>query len=347
MNIQALVEIYFKSTVRPIRILPLKGDASSRSYYRIELPRGTIPESMVLMELPGDPLASDEMTDNKAPLELPFLNIARYLREGGLRVPRVYLDAAEQGALLLEDLGDTLLFDKVKDAALAEQRAWYEAAVNLLVTMHRQMAPIPDGCLAGSRSFGRDLLRWELDHYREWGLEELRGSPLQATLRSRLDAAFDALAERISSLPNGFVHRDYQSRNLMVIGEVADKRNLAIIDFQDAFLGPRVYDLVALLNDSYVDLPSELQKELLCNYAAGMEIDCEELLVEFHLVTVQRKLKDGGRFVFIDRVKNNPAFLPFVENSFRKVKVSLDILPELFELREILNEMAPVFSNGS
>lgn len=113
------------------------------------------------------------------------------------------------------------------------------------------------------------------------------------------------------------------------------------IDFQDALLGPRVYDLVALLNDSYQEFDRAFVESRLGEYAAVAGIpDVGQLHAEFDLVTVQRKLKDAGRFVFIDRQKGNPSFLKFVEPTIKKVGGALARLaptdPDMAELRAVL-----------
>jgi aminoglycoside/choline kinase family phosphotransferase len=132
-------------------------------------------------------------------------------------------------------------------------------------------------------------------------------------------------------MPYGFVHRDYQSRNLMV--RVANQseqpeNKLVWIDFQDALKGPRVYDLVALLSDSYQEFDRPFIEARLDEFAraAGLENERANIGTEFDVVTVQRKLKDAGRFVFIDRVKKNPSFLRFVEPTILKVKRALERL---------------------
>jgi aminoglycoside/choline kinase family phosphotransferase len=277
------------------------------------------------------------------PTRLPFVDVAEHFALAGLRVPAIYLDAAKSHRLvLLEDLGDTLLLEKVGKADEPARRDWYGAAVELLSQVHQRLWPVPSTCIAASRRFDYDLLRWELDHYREWGAEALPGRALDATLRCRLDERFDALARAISELPLGFVHRDYQSRNLMVLGETASPENLAIIDFQDAFVGPRLYDLVALLNDSYVDLSMSLKEEMVSRYARLMGLSCDQAWEEFLLITVQRKLKDAGRFVFIDRVRGNPSFLRFVDASLCRVVEALSRLPQQRVLGEILCEVDPL-----
>src|SRR5262249_42342271 len=159
-----------------------------------------------------------------------------------------------------------------------------------------------------TRAFDEKLLRWELDHFREWGLDA-RDRALSPEDRAIFDAIADRLAGRIASWPRGFVHRDYQSRNLMVLAE--RDLSLAWIDFQDALLGPRVYDLVALLNDSYQTFDRSFIEARLDDFAAARGLDKagrEALGREFDVVTVQRKLKDAGRFIFIDRGTTNPSF---------------------------------------
>jgi aminoglycoside/choline kinase family phosphotransferase len=56
---------------------------------------------------------------------------------------------------------------------------------------------------------------------------------------------------------------------------------------------------------------------------------------------VQRKLKDAGRFVFIDRVKKNPGFLRSIPASLRYVREALGRRPDLADLHEVLAKHVP------
>jgi N-acetylmuramate 1-kinase len=124
---------------------------------------------------------------------------------------------------------------------------------------------------------------------------------------------------------------------------------LVWLDFQDALLGPRVYDLVALLHDSYQDLGDEFVRACLAEYGEQATLatpERESLEREFDRVTIQRKLKDAGRFVFIDRVKHNPAFLPYVKPTLHKVARTLDRLSaagdaDMGDLRALLRSVLP------
>jgi aminoglycoside/choline kinase family phosphotransferase len=299
-----------------VRLTKLKGDASSRSYYRVELesppPAGT-PRSLIAMRLPEEAKKSDERDGGETLAELPFVDVQRLLRARGIPVPEIFVDDTPGRVLLLEDLGDET-FEGRLSSEPERTAELYAQAVDLLALMHRACAQgEPGESIAFRRRFDRALLRWELDHFREWGLEALHGG-LGPGDRAAIDMRFEALAGELSRLPTGFVHRDYQSRNLMWAG--GDR--LTIIDFQDALQGPTPYDLVALLCDSYVALDEPLQTAMIERYARAMGMDEPELerfAGSFWRVAVQRKLKDAGRFVFIDRVRGNPDFLRWYPQS--------------------------------
>jgi aminoglycoside/choline kinase family phosphotransferase len=316
----------------------LKGDASSRSYYRVAQAGGP---SYVAMVLPPDAGKSEEATKGGIPSELPFLDVHRYLAAQGIPVPAIHKVDLAAGVLILEDLGDQTLEAAVSVGDQARER-WYGTAIDLLAELRIRGEAQPSGSIAFSRAFDFDLLRWEFDHYIEYGLRARTGRAPTAAEEKLLADAGDRLSRSIADLPRGLTHRDYQSRNLMVTG-----RGLVVIDFQDALLGPRQYDLVALLRDSYVELPPATVESMLRRYLdrlrerTGERVDFEPFRRAFDLVTVQRKLKDGGRFEFIARVKQNPSFLPSVPASFRYVAQALERLPEHRPLRDLLRDIHP------
>ena len=313
---------------------PMPGGASTRRYLRVHA--GGRP--FVAMFVPD--AAPEEITSGAPPARWPFLEVRTLLEGRGVRVPALIGEACEQGLVLLEDLGDETLAAFLERAP-DRREAIYRDAVADLARAQRALGDLPEGSVIVGRSFDEGLLRWELDHFREWALDA-RGRALPPAERARFDVLAGRLAARIASWPRGFVHRDYQSRNLMV-REGAGGAELVWIDFQDALLGPRVYDLVALLNDSYQTFDRGFIEARLDDFAGASGLDeaaRAALGREFDVVTVQRKLKDAGRFVFIDRVKKNPAFLPYFEPSLEKVRASLARLEDEDDMRELAGIVA-------
>jgi len=320
-------------------VLKLKGDASNRSYFRV----GTYPQSFVVMVMPEGGAKSEEATKGGPPPELPFVNVQRYLVKLGVRVPRILRFDEPAGMMVLEDLGD-VTFEKALETH--DREALYAKAIDLLVDLRARAEKEKDpSCLAFTREFDEDLYDWEFHHFREWGMEAWSGKKPTDAERAELDRIFRALSQTLASAPKGFTHRDYQSRNLMVKDD-----ELVVIDFQDALLGPRQYDLVALLRDSYVELPLDLVDRMLERYckkmavATGQRMGLPQFKAFFDLLTVQRKLKDAGRFEFIHRVKGNPGFLVSIPASLRYVKAAFERCrdnPDVVRLQELVSRYVP------
>lgn len=323
---------------RAPRLTTMPGGASLRRYHRVDLTGGK-PGSLVIMET-GDPQHSDEVVKGGAVAELPFLNVQRYLARGGVPVPEVYRYDQTNGLVYLEDLGDTTFESRVIAPDDETRRRYYQLAIDNLVALQKYAAAHVDpACLAFGRGFDYDLLKWELDHFREYGIEA-QGITLSPAERDELERIFKGIAERLAAEPRIFVHRDYQSRNLMVLD---DPTRLKIIDFQDALLGTPAYDLVGLLRDSYIQLSPALLDELVGYHIRRAEHDEPRFRELFHLQTVQRKLKDAGRFVFIERVKKIPGFMQHIPSSLDYVNNALRNLPALGELKSLLARHFPAF----
>ncbi|MGH7771891.1 MAG: aminoglycoside phosphotransferase family protein, partial [Candidatus Binatia bacterium] len=242
----------FGNPTRLLSLKPLAGDASSRRYYRAQCDGPNAPPSLVIMELAGSPLplSSEELAVFKEPpKELPFLNLHRFLTRLGVRIPALYGHWVDEGILLLEDLGDRSLWDRVQNLSSEQVLEWYQKAIDqlLLIQIHgterRQ-----ESCIAFKQRFDFRLYMWEFDHFIEYGLEKGPGRKISAGEKDLLTESFAAISRRLERQPPCLNHRDYHSWNLMVHnGEVA------VIDFQDALLAPPQYDLASLLNDRETD----------------------------------------------------------------------------------------------
>ncbi len=327
----ALASLVLELTGRELEsVEAMPGGASTRSYFRINRGGRTW---AVAMYVP-DASQSDEIAKGEGSRGMwPFVEVHRLLDTAGIAVPRILGEAREAGLLLLEDLGDATLANYLHLRS-TEREQLYTQAVRDLARAQLVLRARLAGTIVGRRRFDYDLLRWEVQHFREWALES-RGHSLGAVELEEFETAADYLAHTISALPYGFVHRDYQSRNLMVRELPGGSRELVWIDFQDALLGPRTYDLVALLGDSYQAFTPEFVDRRLEEYAEISGIPADDrsgLRTEFLMVMVQRKLKDAGRFVYLDRVKGKSGFLPFVESTIEKALMALERLPAVPEL---------------
>jgi len=303
-------------------VASLSGDASDRSYYRIVTDGGA--RVLALLPQPFDPGT------------LPFLNVARLFEAIPVRVPRVDDVSGEDGILLLEDAGDELL----QVVPSSERPPLYREAVEIVARIQRRGAElaspsfIPYGVV-----FDEEKLTWELEYFRKHFLEGLAGARLSPQERDRLKPWWARLASDLSRRPRVLCHRDYHSRNLM-----RHDGGLVVLDFQDARLGPRTYDLVSLLSDSYVALDAELVRDMKRYYAELAGIAAADLEEEYAPMALQRNLKALGTFGYQIGVRGKEVYRPHVPHTLALVRANLDRHPEWDALRLLLAAHLPELS---
>lgn len=333
----------FGSRAHLVALAPLAGDASSRRYYRALLDGPNTPRSVVIMELSGSilPLSSEELAIFKEPpQELPFLNVHRFLSRLGVRVPAVYGHWVEDGVLLLEDLGDSCLWDFVQGRAVREVMTWYEKALDQLLRIQVFGTRARDNsCIAFKQRFDFSLYMWEFNHFIEYGLEKGAGVNLGSNDKELLTKSFIEISRRLASQPPCLNHRDYHSWNLMVRDD-----EVAVIDFQDALLAPPQYDLASLLNDRDTDrvIVPEIEDHLLRYYTARREelgekkVSAEEFFELYVLSALQRDFKVVGRFYYLDLVKGKPGYRKYLPAILRRLERNLMRIPYLGKLVPLL-----------
>jgi aminoglycoside/choline kinase family phosphotransferase len=320
----------------------LCGDASNRTYYRVRLLQEKDRTSYVVMKLaePEAFKASEEKitTNTIATQELPYLNIQKHLDRCGVAVPKIYFYDAEYGILLLQDLGDVQFHDAVSGSDRATQQRKYQMAIDEQLKIQIRGSRLADGAsIAFGRAFDLPLLMWEFDHFLEYGIEQANGQPMAKQDRDEIRSLFLPIAETLAKEPRCLTHRDYHSRNLMI-----HQDRVWVLDFQDALMGPSVYDLASLLKDSYVKLEEDLIDEMIEYYVQKKESmdrvrpDRPAFRRLFDIMSIQRNLKAAGRFVYIDVVKKNDRFLKYVPQTLGYVKRNLEKYPELGRLKLLL-----------
>ena len=328
------------------KLIALAGDASNPRYFRVALAR-VDPHSVLLMQL-ADPAGFKESEEAVSaattPItELPFVSVLTHLAQAKVRVPRLYHYDHGAGLLYLEDFGDVTLAEACRDTVGSDKATLYRAAIDTLVRIHTAAtSPANPSCVAFHRSFDVPLLMWEFDHFLEYGVVARRKQPMCADDYEIVRAEFHKIAEVLASQPRVLTHRDYHSRNLMVSG-----RRLGVLDFQDALVGPATYDLASLLRDAYVELDDALIDELIDYYLDKMAEhrpatpNRAAFRRLFDLTSLQRNLKAVGRFIYIDRVKENPRFLDDIPRTLGYVRQNLAKYSQLATLRKHLARYVP------
>lgn len=302
-----------------LEVVPLAGDASTRRYFRFI--QG--PKTKMIALLP-EPFA---------PGELSFTVVRDLLAGYGLPVPEVLDQDGARGILVLEDLGDGMLQQVLKDAAPRDAVSLYREAIEQLVLLQQASARGAQKAACFHVAFDIEKLSWELHYFEKHFLEGLRGAELGVEDRSTLAGAFHRLAAEIASWPRALCHRDFHSRNLM-----RHQGTLFWIDFQDARMGPATYDLASLLRDSYVDLGEEFVAERAEEFRQrALPGESRDVFQRrFDLTSVQRNLKALGTFGYMATVRGIPVYLQYIPRTLQHARHNLHRYPELGGLLRVL-----------
>jgi N-acetylmuramate 1-kinase len=323
-------------------VVPLTGDASSRSYARLHL-HGNGPATTVVMILAGSalPLSSDELAVFKEPLaELPYLNVYRFLRPLGVHVPETYYDGSQDGFLLLEDIGDLPLREAIQEQSVTDIERLYRKAIDQLVLLQVEGTKRHnEACIAFQQAFDHRLFMWEFEHFIEWGLEKREGKLLSPAEGKELRAMFDEIATHLDTAPRFLNHRDYHSWNLFV-----QNGEIRVIDFQDALLAPAPYDLETLLNDrdTPVVITPALEQALVNYYynawheRGGATVSDEQLWEEYNLCLLQKASKVVGRFYYLELEKKKTGYSRYIPPTLTTIRRVVGRLPQYRRLQEII-----------
>jgi aminoglycoside/choline kinase family phosphotransferase len=291
------------------------GDASARRYFRLRDQAG---RSWICMDAPPQ-------TEKNA----AFVDIRKRLECGGVRVPALLAADFEGGFMVLEDLGDQLLLASLSADSVDVR---YQQAMAMLLDL--QALPTAGEQLP---AYSASVLGEELSRFSEWfcaGLLEIELSP---TVRAMFVCLADRLIEAASEQPRVLVHRDYHSRNLLVLPD----DSLATIDFQDAVVGPLCYDLVSLLRDCYIRWPGQQVRQWALGYreqlvALGRPAgaDAQQFLRWFDWIGLQRHLKVLGNFSRLAQRDGKRNYLQDIPLVLRYI---LEVLAQYDELASVLN----------
>ncbi len=279
----------------------LAGDGSDRHWYRLR--NGSATLVMVDHGIRND----DSWSEVDA-----FVAIGHHLITKGVPVPKIYNHDCFAGQVFMEDVGDTHLQDVVKRRSGSEViDTLYRSVVRQLITM--SVAGI-DGFDSSwtyqTTTYNRELiLEKECRYFTEAFLSGYLNRP---DFYAELEDEFSLLADRaLNYAINGFMHRDFQSRNIMV-----DNGKIYFIDYQGGRQGPIQYDLASLLIDPYAELPDNVQSDLLeygIHQFEKQHPGCADNFRRgYHFCCLTRNLQILGAFGHLSRAKGKTQFETYI-----------------------------------
>jgi hypothetical protein len=300
---------------------PLAGDASFRRYYRL----GSNGRRAVLMDAP--PPQEDVV---------PYIAVARLLRQLGFSAPEVFAEDRAAGFLLIEDFGDDTYTRLLERGA--DEPALYTLAVDTLVDLQRAVEARGNPDLP---PYDPERFLAEAALLVDWYAPAALGEPLTDARRAEYLDLWRTLLPQAALPHDTLVLRDYHVDNLMLLPDRSGVQGCGLLDFQDAVCGPPSYDLVSLLEDARRDVPAELRRQMTERYLAAFPaIDRAAFLQSAAVLAAQRNCKILGIFTRLWRRDGKPRYLVHLPRIWRLLEQEL-AHPALDPIARWLNHHLP------
>ena len=283
----------------------LKGDASRRQFYRLTK------EDKTVIFIDANPLKGEEPE--------AYAAVTDYLRRHQINVPEIYAQNIMQGFFIVEDFGNDLVNNIVAaDAALQDDL--YKKAIDVLVDI--QSIPLQE--VISSDDFTYRLREYDVNRlisearlFTDWYVPELTKRPISYAARDEFISILRGLLLPVVNEDNVTVLRDYHADNMMVVSE-----KIGLLDFQDAVLGNKAYDVVSLLQDARRLIADDFEKKMIEYYCEKAKITDKDAFMRNYLILgAQRNIKILGIFVRLfvqDKKKQYLEFLPDVWSYLEK-----------------------------
>ena len=288
-------------------------DASFRTYYRINYNEGTD----IVMHAPPD---KESLTD--------VIKINTKLEDANITVPKIKKVNEDLGLILMSDFGKKVYLDNLNNETVF---CLYTDAIDVIHNMQNNISTSDLEC------FDIGAQKDEVNLFIDWFLKKHIGYDDKKLGDIGIEETLTDLLEKIDEIPKKFIHRDYHSRNLMLL----EKGNPGVLDYQDAMTGPITYDLVSLLKDCYIKWDDELIKKMSKTYfqRADSKTSFDVFNYWFDISGLQRHLKAIGIFSRLNYRDNKPAYMNDIPRTLSYISDTVGKYDELKEIKLFLDEL--------
>lgn len=294
------------------------GDASNRRYERLTLGGGM---TAILMDAPPE----------KGEDTRPFVNITNWLRDTDLSAPEIYAQDADHGFLVIEDLGDDL-FARIITSDPTLERPLYAAATDVLVHLHQAtpptLAPYDAATMTG-------LAALAFDWYQRGATGET-----DAAEKAAFATAFHTALAPLDARMDVLIQRDYHAENLIWLPDRSGVARVGLLDYQDAMLGHRAYDLVSILQDARRDVSPEIARNMITRYVETTGVDAIQFAGDLALLGVQRNMRILGVFARLSLGAGKPHYVDLIPRVWAHIQTNLKH-PALQPIAPLINGSLP------
>jgi len=321
-----LFENHFSEKVESFEMLPASG--SYREYCRLTSSNRSIIGAF-----------NSDVKENTA-----FLSFSNHFKHHGVPVPKVFAVSSDLKKYLLEDLGNTTLFQ-----FLSKTRESEGFSENIIEKYKKVLKQLPKIQIIAGRdidysvcypreAFDKQSMMWDLNYFKYYFLKLAKIHFDEQALEDDFQLFSNYL---LSASSNYFLYRDFQSRNVMIKDD-----EVYFIDYQGGRQGALQYDLASLLYDGKADIPESVKNQLYDYYISELKklkkVDDKEFASYFKGFVLIRIMQAMGAYGFRGFYEKKEHFLksiPFALKNLESILKDVNLPVQLPELISVLNQL--------
>ncbi len=306
-----------------IKMVPLKGDASFRKFYRKKINNKS---SIVIY-------AKKEKTKNL----LNYDSINKLLLKKKISAPKLISENFSNNFIEIEDLGKETIFDIFKKKKINKLKIYKKILVILIKLQNIKLRKIKNFKKKFYKipNYSKKLIFSEANLFLDWYIPQVINKNKRPKIKKELKKILTSLINKIQLSNNTFVHRDFHISNLMI-----NNNKISIIDSQDAVYGNIAYDLASLIDDVRLKTSKNLKKMVYKNYfnLKKKKINKKKFKNDFEILSVLRNLKVIGIFTRLAQRDNKKKYLKLIPYTWKLIEDRIDNNDVFIDLKKKLED---------
>ena len=304
------------------KLVPIKGDASIRKFYRKKNNYNT---SIIVF-------AKKEKFKNL----LVYDAINKVLDKNKILAPKLYKENYNMNYIEIQDFGNETIFSKLNKKKNSRFNH-FKKIINLL----NKIQSIKNRKIKNFKNknytipkYDQKILINEATLFCDWYLKK---NPPKLT-KSKFSKEFKKIIKRLTlnlKLKNNFfVHRDFHVSNLMLVNN-----RIGIIDSQDALIGNRAYDLASLIDDVRLKTSKSFKKKVFNFYVKKHhKLDINKFKNDFEILSILRNLKIIGIFTRLAMRDGKKNYLKMIPYTWKLIRMRINENGSFQDLKRLLNQ---------
>jgi len=283
----------------------IKGDASFRSFYRKKNKKKT---SIIV-------IAKKEKEKNL----LIYDAINKLLVQNGIRAPKLLNHDYNENYIEIQDFGKLTIYSILKNKKKNKLKIFKKIILllNKIQKINNEKIKNFNNKNYKLPIYSKKLLFTEAKLFLKWYVPKILIKKKTSTLNKKLTSEINLLLLKLKLKNNTFVHRDFHVSNLMKV-----KKQIGILDSQDAIFGNKAYDLASLIDDVRLKTSFRL-KNSIYNYYVYLnkkKINENYFRNDFEILSVLRNLKIIGIFARLAIRDKKKKYLKLIPHAWKLIE---------------------------